>query len=120
MLEILPFIPLERSSYLAIIPMHLFLAIEKALAYHDLGELPKGWNILDTIDEKEESSDDDTPAPLVPNLSPDARAFQENIYSFMSKRGKWSFLEGIIYVVKSTDLSLRNIEMCCKYSVALL
>lgn len=62
-------------------------AIEKALAYHDLGELPKGWNILDTIDEKEESSDDDVSAPLVPVLSSDAKAFQDNVYSFMSRQG---------------------------------
>lgn len=60
-------------------------AIEKALAYQDMGELPKGWNILDTIDEKEESSDEDV--PTTPILSPEDKAFQESVYSFMAKQG---------------------------------
>lgn len=50
-----------------------------------MGELPKGWNILDTIDEKEESSDEDL--PLAPVLSSEAKAFQDAVYVFMNKQG---------------------------------
>ena len=50
-----------------------------------MGELPKGWNILDTIDEKEESSDEDLPTALV--MSAEDKNFQEIVYSFMSKQG---------------------------------
>ena len=61
------------------------LAVEKAVAYKDMGELPKGWNILDTIDEKEESSDEDLPS--TPVLSAEDKSFQETLYSFLSKQG---------------------------------
>ncbi|XP_066923848.1 AT-rich interactive domain-containing protein 4B-like [Clytia hemisphaerica] len=60
-------------------------AVEKAVAYKDMGELPKGWNILDTIDEKEESSDEDLPS--TPVLSAEDKSFHETLYSFLSKQG---------------------------------
>ena len=63
----------------------LLTAVDKAIAYKDMGELPKGWNILDTIDEKEESSDEDLPTALV--MSAEDKQFQEMVYSFMSKQG---------------------------------
>lgn len=50
-----------------------------------MGELPKGWNILDTIDEKEESSDEDIPS--APVLSSEDKAFQDALYGFMNKQG---------------------------------
>ncbi|XP_065662235.1 AT-rich interactive domain-containing protein 4B isoform X2 [Hydra vulgaris] len=60
-------------------------AIDKALSYHDLGELPKGWNILDIIDEKEDSSDDDI--SLSQTLSSETKIFLQNLYSFMEQNG---------------------------------
>ena len=43
-------------------------SIDKALAYNDFGELPKGWNILDTIDEKESSDEDTSSTPSLGRL----------------------------------------------------
>ena len=45
-----------------------------------MGELPKGWNILDTIDEKDDTSDEETIQPVLPQLSEEDKSFQQTIY----------------------------------------
>lgn len=62
-------------------------SIDKALAYNDFGELPKGWNILDTIDEKESSDEDGSAQVISSDLPLESKTFHEMIYSFMSRQG---------------------------------
>lgn len=68
-----------------------------------MGELPKGWNILDTIDEKEESSDEDL--PLVPALSPEEKSFQEAVYAYMNKQGLYFYFHHSYFDLISKMLS---------------
>ena len=60
-------------------------SIDKALAYNDLGELPKGWNVLDTIDEKD-SSDEDS-LLMLSGAGGNSKTFSEMVSAFMAHQG---------------------------------
>lgn len=67
-----------------------------------MGELPKGWNILDTIDEKDDTSDEETIQPVLPQLSEEDKSFQQTIYDFLSKKGMIFLLRITVFPVIST------------------